>query len=92
MDPIRAQESGVKLGLGKYSRDIKMLDSTTLNKKSMASLKMANETEADRLERESQVAQKQAVKDEISETLRAFFCDMCNKGGSSFLLCILAHK
>lgn len=54
----------------------------------MASLKMANETEADRIERESQVAQKQAVKDEISETLRAFFCDMCNKGGSSFLLYI----
>ncbi|KAF9451786.1 hypothetical protein P691DRAFT_806887 [Macrolepiota fuliginosa MF-IS2] len=79
VDPIPFEIKRDSTGLGKTSQDVRMIEETVSQRRELDSERQTKESEDQRRAREDAVARKAAVQDEISTTLRAFYCTLCDK-------------
>ncbi|KAI0067883.1 hypothetical protein BV25DRAFT_1773180, partial [Artomyces pyxidatus] len=79
VDPVPFHVKRDLTGLGKTSQDVRMIETTVSQRRGLDSERQQKETEDQRRAREDSVARRAAVQSEISETLRAFYCDICDK-------------
>ncbi|KAG6891418.1 hypothetical protein C0992_007197 [Termitomyces sp. T32_za158] len=66
-------------GDGKISQDVRMIETTVSQRRGLDSERQQKETEDQRRAREESVARKSALEDELSSTLKAFYCALCDK-------------
>ncbi|TFY72630.1 hypothetical protein EVG20_g380 [Dentipellis fragilis] len=79
VDPVPFHVKRDLTGLGKTSQDVRMIETTVSQRRGLDSERQQKETEEQRRQREDSVARRAAVQTEISETLRAFYCTVCDK-------------
>ncbi|KAF8898360.1 hypothetical protein BD779DRAFT_3051 [Infundibulicybe gibba] len=79
VDPIPFQVKRDLTGLGKINQDVRMIETTVSQRRGLDSERQRNETEDQRRAREEIVARKTALESEISSTLKAFYCTLCDK-------------
>ncbi|KAJ7139883.1 hypothetical protein C8R44DRAFT_867981 [Mycena epipterygia] len=79
VDPIPFQIKRDSTGLGKLNQDVRMIETTVSQRRELDSERMTKETEDQRRAREDLVARRSALESEISTTLKAFYCDLCDK-------------
>ncbi|GLB36382.1 putative G-patch domain containing protein [Lyophyllum shimeji] len=79
VDPIPFQIKRDLTGLGKTSQDVRMIETTVSQRRGLDSERQQKETEEQRRAREELVARKSALENEISSTLKAFYCALCDK-------------
>ncbi|KAG6911768.1 hypothetical protein DXG01_000014 [Tephrocybe rancida] len=79
VDPIPFQIKRDLTGLGKTSQDVRMIETTVSQRRGLDSERQQKETEDQRRAREELVARKSALEDELSSTLKAFYCSLCDK-------------
>ncbi|KAF5337246.1 hypothetical protein D9611_003242 [Ephemerocybe angulata] len=79
VDPIPFQLKNDSTGIGKTTQDIRMIETTVSQRKGLDSERQRKETEDQRKAREELVARKAALESEITTTLRAFYCELCDK-------------
>ncbi|KAJ6519583.1 hypothetical protein C8R45DRAFT_951981 [Mycena sanguinolenta] len=79
VDPIPFQIKRDSTGLGTWTQDVRMIESTVASRREMDSEKLAKETEEQRRAREDQVARRTALESQISTTIKAFYCELCEK-------------
>ncbi|KAJ7706435.1 hypothetical protein B0H17DRAFT_1037207 [Mycena rosella] len=79
VDPIPFQIKRDSTGLGKMSQDVRMIETTVSQRRGLDSERMTKETEDQRRAREDLVARRSALESEISTTLKAFYCELCDK-------------
>ncbi|KAA1468604.1 hypothetical protein DENSPDRAFT_477093 [Dentipellis sp. KUC8613] len=79
VDPVPFHVKRDLTGLGKTSQDVRMIETTVSQRRGLDSERQQKETEEQRRLREDSVARRAAVQTEISETLRAFYCTVCDK-------------
>ncbi|KAJ6604411.1 G-patch-domain Zn-finger DNA-binding protein [Mycena vulgaris] len=79
VDPIPFQIKRDSTGLGKMSQDVRMIETTVSQRRGLDSERMTKETEDQRRAREDLVARRSALENEISSTLKVFYCDLCDK-------------
>ncbi|KAF7339855.1 G-patch-domain Zn-finger DNA-binding protein [Mycena venus] len=79
VDPIPFQVKRDSTGLGKWTQDVRMIETTVSQRRELDSEKMTKETEEQRRAREDLVARRTALESEISTTLKAFYCELCEK-------------
>jgi len=79
IDPIPFQIKRDSTGLGKINQDVRMIETTVAQRRGMDSERQQKETENQRRAREDLVARKSALESELSTTLRAFYCELCDK-------------
>ncbi|KAF5377563.1 hypothetical protein D9615_005190 [Tricholomella constricta] len=79
VDPIPFQIKRDSTGLGKTSQDVRMIETTVSQRRGLDSERQQKETEDQRRAREELVARKSALENEISTTLKAFYCSLCDK-------------
>ncbi|EDR15447.1 G-patch-domain Zn-finger DNA-binding protein [Laccaria bicolor S238N-H82] len=79
VDPIPFQIKRDLTGLGKTSQDVRMIETTVSQRRGLDSERQQKETEDQRKAREDLVARKFALRDEITTTLKAFYCSLCDK-------------
>ncbi|RDB29590.1 G patch domain-containing protein 8 [Hypsizygus marmoreus] len=79
VDPIPFQVKRDLTGLGKTNQDVRMIETTVSQRRGLDSERQQKETEEQRRVREDVVARKFALENEISTTLKAFYCTLCDK-------------
>ncbi|KAJ7357121.1 hypothetical protein DFH08DRAFT_1076147 [Mycena albidolilacea] len=79
VDPIPFQIKRDSTGLGKWTQDVRMIETTVSQRREMDSEKMTKETEEQRRAREELVARRTALESEITTAIKAFYCDLCSK-------------
>ncbi|KAI9572649.1 hypothetical protein HD554DRAFT_2061781 [Boletus coccyginus] len=79
VDPIPFHIKNDLIGLGKINQDVRMIETTVSQRRELDSERQRKETQDQRRAREDIVARRAAVKSEISDTLRAFYCTLCEK-------------
>ncbi|PCH33447.1 hypothetical protein WOLCODRAFT_160076 [Wolfiporia cocos MD-104 SS10] len=79
IDPVPFYVKNDLTGLGKTSQDVRMIETTVSQRRELDSERQTKETEEQRKAREDSVAKRAAVQSEISTTLRAFYCELCEK-------------
>ncbi|KAF8559409.1 hypothetical protein OG21DRAFT_1594814 [Imleria badia] len=79
VDPIPFQIKNDLTGLGKINQDVRMIETTVSQRRELDSERQRKETQDQRKAREDIVAKRAAVKSEISDTLRPFYCTLCEK-------------
>ncbi|KAI0034905.1 hypothetical protein K488DRAFT_24662, partial [Vararia minispora EC-137] len=79
VDPVPFYVKRDLTGLGKISQDVEMIETTVSQRRGLDSERQQRETVDQRRAREENVARRTAVQAEVSETLRAFYCDVCEK-------------
>ncbi|KAJ7107660.1 hypothetical protein C8R43DRAFT_1044918 [Mycena crocata] len=79
VDPIPFQIKRDSTGLGKLNQDVRMIETTVSQRRGLDSERMTKESEDQRRAREDLVARRSALESEISTTLKAFYCDLCEK-------------
>ncbi|KAF8640347.1 hypothetical protein AX17_000019 [Amanita inopinata Kibby_2008] len=79
VDPIPFYVKNDLTGLGKTSQDVRMIETTVAQRRELDSERQQKETEEQRKAREELVARRTALASEISSTLRAFYCALCDK-------------
>ncbi|KAL0950882.1 hypothetical protein HGRIS_007641 [Hohenbuehelia grisea] len=79
VDPIPFQIKNDLTGLGKTNQDVRMIETTVSQRRELDSERQTKETEEQRRVREEHVARRTALDTEISSTLRAFYCELCDK-------------
>ncbi|KAJ6574862.1 hypothetical protein B0H19DRAFT_1126073 [Mycena capillaripes] len=79
VDPIPFQIKRDSTGLGKMTQDVRMIETTVSQRRGLDSERMTKETEDQRRAREDLVARRSALESEISSTLKAFYCELCEK-------------
>ncbi|TFK41385.1 hypothetical protein BDQ12DRAFT_438014 [Crucibulum laeve] len=79
VDPVPFQIKRDLTGLGKSSQDERMIETTVSQRRELDSERQIKETEDQRRAREELVARKTAVETEITTTLKAFYCSLCDK-------------
>lgn len=67
------------LGIGKAEEEMEYHTSSTAQRRALDSEKQLQETEEERRQRELSTLKKEEVKSDIKETLRAFYCELCDK-------------
>lgn len=81
VDPIPLPDKMDSLGLGKASIETRMLDEVIAKRpKVLESQRIANETEEQRVVRETKIMSHAEVSAEIRESLSKFHCSICDKG------------
>ncbi|KIO02439.1 hypothetical protein M404DRAFT_16132 [Pisolithus tinctorius Marx 270] len=78
-DPIPFHIKNDLTGLGKTNQDFRMIETTVAQRRVLDSERQRKETEDQRKTREDIVARRAAVKSEITDTLRPFYCALCEK-------------
>ncbi|KAJ7786060.1 hypothetical protein B0H16DRAFT_16284 [Mycena metata] len=79
VDPIPFQIKRDSTGLGKLTQDFRVIETTVSQRRGLDSERMTKETEDQRRAREDLVARRSALENEISTTLKAFYCELCDK-------------
>ncbi|KAJ7042487.1 hypothetical protein C8F04DRAFT_79454 [Mycena alexandri] len=79
VDPVPFQIKRDSTGLGKMTQDVRMIETTVSQRRGLDSERMTKETEDQRRAREDLVARRSALESEISTTLKAFYCELCDK-------------
>ncbi|KAH8555884.1 hypothetical protein BGW37DRAFT_516786 [Umbelopsis sp. PMI_123] len=79
VDPIRIDLKMDALGIGKAEEEMEYHASSTAQRRALDSEKQMEETEEDKLNRQMNTLKKEAVKNDIKEKLRAFYCQLCDK-------------
>ncbi|TFK23115.1 hypothetical protein FA15DRAFT_621465 [Coprinopsis marcescibilis] len=79
VDPIPFRMKSDSTGIGKLTQDVEMMELTVSQRRELDSEKQQKENEDQRRTREEAVARKAAVEEEISITLKAFYCSLCDK-------------
>ncbi|KAK7064428.1 G-patch-domain Zn-finger DNA-binding protein [Favolaschia claudopus] len=79
VDPVPFQIKRDSTGLGKWTQDARMIETTVSQRRGMDSEKMTKETEEQRKAREDHVARRTVLESELSTTIKAFYCDLCEK-------------
>ncbi|KAK1229393.1 hypothetical protein PQX77_007570 [Marasmius sp. AFHP31] len=79
VDPIPFQMKSDATGIGKASQDVRMIESTVSQRREMDSERQQKESEEQRQAREDAVARRTALASEISDTLKSFYCSLCDK-------------
>ncbi|KAI9057178.1 hypothetical protein FKP32DRAFT_1638578, partial [Trametes sanguinea] len=79
VDPIPFYVKNDLTGLGKTNQDVRMIETTVSQRRELDSERMVKETEEQRKQREEAVARRAAVQSEISNVLRPFYCEVCEK-------------
>ncbi|KAH0838599.1 hypothetical protein J3R83DRAFT_6920 [Lanmaoa asiatica] len=79
VDPIPFQIKNDLTGLGKINQDVRMIETTVSQRRELDSERQRKETQDQRRAREDNVAKRAAVKSEISDTLKPFYCTLCEK-------------
>ncbi|KAF9243792.1 hypothetical protein BU15DRAFT_86228 [Melanogaster broomeanus] len=79
IDPIPFQVKNDLTGLGKTNQDFRMIETTVSQRRELDSERQRKENEDQRKAREDIVAKRAAVKSEIIDTLRPFYCSLCEK-------------
>ncbi|KAF8895044.1 hypothetical protein CPB84DRAFT_1825838 [Gymnopilus junonius] len=79
VDPVPFHIKSDSTGLGKSSQDFRMIEETVSQRRELDSERQRRENEEQRRQREDAVARKSALESEISSTLRAFYCTLCDK-------------
>ncbi|KAI0048422.1 hypothetical protein FA95DRAFT_1466871, partial [Auriscalpium vulgare] len=79
VDPIPFTVKQDLTGLGKTSQDVRMIETTVSQRRGLDSERQRKETEDQRKARQEIVAKRAALQTEISETLKAFYCAVCDK-------------
>jgi hypothetical protein len=67
------------LGIGKAEEEMEYHISSTAQRRALDSERQLEETEQEKLQREITTLKKEEVKNDIKETLRAFYCELCDK-------------
>ncbi|KJA25958.1 hypothetical protein HYPSUDRAFT_36804 [Hypholoma sublateritium FD-334 SS-4] len=78
-EPIPFHVKSDLTGLGKTTQDVRMIETTVSQRRGLDSERQQKESEEQRKLREDSVARKSALESEISSTLRAFYCTLCDK-------------
>ncbi|KAH7921256.1 hypothetical protein BV22DRAFT_1072646 [Leucogyrophana mollusca] len=79
VDPIPFQIKRDSTGLGKLNQDVRMIETTVSQRRGLDSERQRKETEEQRKARQDVVAKREAVKSEISDVLKPFYCSLCDK-------------
>ncbi|KAI8143771.1 G-patch domain-containing protein [Fennellomyces sp. T-0311] len=79
VDPIRIDIKEDALGVGKAEEEAAYHASSTAKRKTMGSERQLEETESERILRESKVKEKEMIAQELREVKRAFYCELCDK-------------
>ncbi|KIK71260.1 hypothetical protein GYMLUDRAFT_90240 [Collybiopsis luxurians FD-317 M1] len=80
VEPIPFQMKSDSTGLGKGRQDAEMIETTVSQRRELDSERQQKESDEQRRVREvDAVARKTAVAEEISDTLKAFYCSLCDK-------------
>ncbi|KAJ7655060.1 hypothetical protein DFH06DRAFT_489400 [Mycena polygramma] len=79
VDPVPFQIKRDSTGLGKMTQDVRMIETTVSQRRGLDSERMTKETEDQRRAREDLVARRSALESEITTTLKAFYCELCDK-------------
>lgn len=79
IDPVPFHIKNDLTGLGKTNQDFRMIETTVAQRRVLDSERQRKETEDQRKTREDIVARRAAVKSEINDTLRPFYCTLCEK-------------
>ncbi|KAG1889395.1 hypothetical protein F4604DRAFT_1712161 [Suillus subluteus] len=79
VDPIPFHVKNDLTGLGKTTQDFRMIETTVAERRKLDSERQRKETEYQRKAREDDAARRAALKSEISDTLKAFYCSLCEK-------------
>ncbi|KXN84778.1 G patch domain-containing protein 8, partial [Leucoagaricus sp. SymC.cos] len=79
VDPIPFEIKSDTFGIGRMAQETQMATEAVSARRGLDSERQVQETEEQRRAREDQVARKAAVQDEITSTLRAFYCTLCEK-------------
>ncbi|KAG2345232.1 hypothetical protein BDR05DRAFT_908547 [Suillus weaverae] len=79
VDPIPFHVKNDLTGLGKTTQDFRMIETTVAERRKLDSERQRKETEYQRKAREDNAARRAALKSEISDTLKAFYCSLCEK-------------
>ncbi|KAG2116976.1 hypothetical protein DEU56DRAFT_839476 [Suillus clintonianus] len=79
VDPIPFHVKNDLTGLGKTTQDFRMIETTVAERRKLDSERQRKETEDQRKAREDDAARRAALKSEISDTLKAFYCSLCEK-------------
>ncbi|OJA09116.1 hypothetical protein AZE42_02577 [Rhizopogon vesiculosus] len=78
VDPIPFQVKNDLTGLGKTTQDFRMIETTVAERRKLDSERQRKETEDQRKAREASIILA-ALKSEITDTLKAFYCALCEK-------------
>ncbi|CAJ0645152.1 22741_t:CDS:2 [Entrophospora sp. SA101] len=78
-EPIRIDIKSDSLGVGKLEEENYYHFTSTLKRKALVSEKIAEETDEERLERQSKVLKKESIKKELETVKAAFYCALCDK-------------
>lgn len=79
VDPIPFNLKNDSTGVGKISQDVRMIETTVSQRRELTSERMQKETDEQRQDREDDIARRTAVQSQIAETLRPFYCELCDK-------------
>lgn len=79
VDPVPFSLKNDGTGIGKVAQDARVIAETVAKRRQLDSVRQQNETEEHRRLREDEVARASALQIEISSTLRAFYCELCDK-------------
>ncbi|KAF9779776.1 hypothetical protein BJ322DRAFT_1086345 [Thelephora terrestris] len=79
VDPIPFHVKQDMTGLGKYGQDEQMIETTVSQRRELVSERLLKESEDQRAEREDNVARRAYIQSEVAETLRPFYCTVCEK-------------
>ncbi|KAH9937492.1 uncharacterized protein B0H18DRAFT_1113319 [Fomitopsis serialis] len=79
VDPVPFYVKNDLTGLGKTNQDVRMIETTVAQRRELDSERQTKETEEQRRAREDSVAKRVAVQSEIVNTLKAFYCELCDK-------------
>ncbi|OCH96603.1 hypothetical protein OBBRIDRAFT_787168 [Obba rivulosa] len=79
VDPVPFYVKNDLTGLGKANQDVRMIESTVSQRRELEVERQTKETEEQRRAREDAVAKKAALQSQIFSTLRAFYCELCDK-------------
>lgn len=77
MDPIRALNNIASLGIGKWEEDDAWTDAENVKRKALESEITLTDEQVKK--REQQVEKDKAIKEEVSQITKVFFCELCNK-------------
>ncbi|CAG8499633.1 13201_t:CDS:10, partial [Acaulospora colombiana] len=78
-EPIRIDTKSDSLGVGKLEEENYYHATSTAKRKALDSEKIAEETEEERLKRQSKVQKRESIKKELEIINAAFYCELCDK-------------
>ncbi|KZW01928.1 hypothetical protein EXIGLDRAFT_744417 [Exidia glandulosa HHB12029] len=79
VDPVPFILKTDSTGIGKAAMDARVIEATVAQRRDLNSERLLKESEDQRKTREVTVAQKQTIKTELAQTLRPFYCEVCDK-------------